>query len=85
MKHIIFENDSTQTFLKPQSDKYLKSITMKGDLMTPQEIADYIVDNFKTDSGIVLGIPIEYQDTLKALLKLAVTIARQEPPEEMEG
>lgn len=53
--------------------------------MTKEEIADYIVNQFSSDSGIVLGIPAKCQDALKGLLRLAVEIARQQPKEEKEG
>ena len=53
--------------------------------MTKEQIADYIIDQFKSDSGIVLGIPAKYQDALKGLLKLAVEIARTEQNRDIQN
>lgn len=43
--------------------------------MTAKEIAQYIINQFRTD---FLGIPTEYQDILKTLLTLAAEMALKE-------
>ena len=53
--------------------------------MTEEQIADYIVEQFKSDSGIVLGIPAKHSETLRGLLKLAAKMARTELKEEKEN
>lgn len=53
--------------------------------MTSSKIAQMIVNSYKTDSGIVMGIPANCQDVLIKLLTIAADMAREESKEEIDG
>ena len=52
--------------------------------MTKHQIADCIIAQFQSDSGIVLGIPANCQNALHRLLEFAVEMARTEQKIEKE-